>query len=64
MRLVQLLGDSIEELWEFPDKTGDLLIVEWYKEYIASDYDLFDEFMEDKYPGIECNRKFVDEIYI
>lgn len=65
MRLIQLLGDGVEELWEFEDDIGDGDIEGYYKEYL--DYEAsesFEDFMELFHPEVECGRKFVDEIYI
>ncbi len=65
MRLVQLTGDNIEELWNFPDGTGDEEIEGWYREYEDDDeFDTFNEFMDEKYPSVGCERVFVDEIYL
>ncbi len=68
-RLIQLMGDNIEELWNFPDEVTDEQIETWCKEYLNQDsedeyYDSLDEFMDKKYPEVDCNRVFVDEIYL
>jgi len=65
MRLVQLIGYGVDELWEFTINTPAIDIETWYKEYEKDDdYDLFEEYMEDNYPNIKCRRVFVDEIYV
>lgn len=64
MRLVQILGECIEELWEFDEDIKDEQITEFYKEYQESEYELFDEFMEEQHPEVQAERKFVDEVYI
>lgn len=66
MRLIQLLGEGIEELWEFPDDITDEEIKEVYKTYQNHpDYEeSFEEYLEEYNPQMQGERKFVDEIYI
>lgn len=64
-RLVQLLGDLTEELWYFPLEIKDEDIQMFYKMYEEQeDIDMFEEYMEENHPDIDCERVFVDEIYI
>jgi hypothetical protein len=68
MRLVQILGENVEELWYFPDEISNEQLKSWYIEYEEDTFDhneeCFEDFMGNKYPEIECNRAFVDEIYV
>lgn len=74
MRLVQLLGDGIEELWEFPDDVTDEEIQKLYKEwewFTAEEslkdnnkYTTFEEYLDEYAPQVQGERKFVDEIYV
>jgi hypothetical protein len=68
MRLVQILGENVEELWYFPDEISNDQLKSWYEEYEENTFDhneeSFEDFMENKYSEIECNRVFVDEIYV
>lgn len=62
MRLVQLLGDGVEELWEFVDDITDEQIKEMWKSYEESDLDSFEEWAQSN--TVEGERLFVDEIYV
>jgi len=68
MRLVQILGENVEELWYFPDEISNDQLKSWYEEYEENTFDhneeSFEDFMGNKYSEIECNRVFVDEIYV
>lgn len=68
MRLIQLMGENVEELWNFPDETTDEQIKSWYKEYeddtCEHNEENFESFMENRYPELDCERLFVDEIYV
>lgn len=67
MRLVQIYDEDREELWNFPDSTSDKQIQNWYIDYIRliDEYmDSFEQYMEEKHPEIDCERVFVDEIFI
>ena len=65
MRLIQLLGEGIEELWEFPNDVTDEDIQKLYKEYEDNDeYDLFEEYLDEYAPQMQGERKFVDEVYV
>ena len=63
MRLIQLMGDGIEELYNFDDEITDEQIQEWYKQYQDSDSESFEEFLNDVCL-IDADRVFVDEIYV
>lgn len=63
--LYQLMGDGIEELWYFPSELEVEDIQNHYsrweeQELITS----FEEYMEFNYPEIDCERVFVEEVYI
>ena len=65
MRLVQLLGDGIEELYSFPDDVTDEEIKTLYNEYLEMDeYETFEEYLEEYAPQVQGERLFVDEIYV
>lgn len=65
MRLIQLIGNGLEELWEFPDDVTDEQILKAYKAYINHpDYESFEEYINEYNPQLQGERKFVDEIYI
>ena len=66
-RLVQLLGDGVEELWYFPTDVTDKEIKLLYKEYEDAEedeYDSFDEYLDEVCPQMQGERIFVDEIYV
>jgi len=65
MRLVQLLGDGIEELYNFPDDVTDEEIKTLYSEYLRMDeYETFEEYLDEYAPQVQGERLFVDEIYV
>lgn len=64
-RLVQLLGNEVEMLWYFPIEVEDEDIQMFYHNYEKQeDIDLFEEYMEENHPDINCERVFVDEVYV
>lgn len=65
IRLVQILGDGVEELWNFDSSYSDEEIVFWYQDWTdRPEFDTFDDYMEEVNPGVFCQRVFVDEIYV
>lgn len=64
MRLVQLLGDGIEELYNVPDEITDEKIEELWTEYKNSEFEEFEEFLNENYIDLFIERMFVDEIYV
>lgn len=63
-RLVQLLG-STEELWYFPDDVTDEDIQKLWKDYIDTDFDSFEEYIESLGDlAAVANRTYVDEVYV
>jgi len=65
MRLVQILGDDVEELYSVGKDITDEDIVAMWEEYQRTPLmDSFDEFIEEEYPSLEMERVFVDEIYV
>ena len=74
MRLIQLKGYDIEELYEFPNEITDEEIVKLYKDWIWFDAEesikeevesyTFEEYLENIRPEIGATRLFVDEIYL
>lgn len=67
-RLIQLTenidGESIG-LYTFPDNTDDKEIKELYKDYVDSQYDSFEEYLENHSTyALNTERIFLDEIYV
>lgn len=63
-RLIQIMADGIEELWQFPFKMDIDTIISFWKEYEKSDFDSFEDYMEEKYPNVECTRVFTEIIFV
>jgi len=63
-RLVQILGDMWEELWYFPQDVTDEQIKESFQRYRDSDYETFEEYLDEENPQMDGERVFVDEILI
>jgi hypothetical protein len=64
MRLIQLYADGFEALYNFDDTISDQMIKTSYEEFEQSEYDDYEEFMNETYPDIFCDRVFADEVYI
>lgn len=65
MHLHQIMtGDGIEELWEFPIDVSEEEIKDAWKEYYNSEYESFEEYIDEYNPQLGGIRKFVNEIYI
>lgn len=67
MRLVQILGEGIEELYNVPDGVDDEQIKTAYTEYYwnnSYDDNNFEEAWNNDNPLFEIERVYVDEIYI
>ena len=63
--LYQLIGDGIEELWYFPNELSSTDIIKYYEEWEQQELtDSFEEFMVRAYPEIDCERVFVEEVYV
>ena len=58
-RLIQILGDMWEELWYFPVEVSDEQIQKLFNKYRDSDYETFEEYMENE-SDIKAKRVFVD----
>lgn len=63
-KLVNIIGDGVEELWYFPEEIDDDTIKGFYKQYLKTTHDSFEDFMQEFNQHIECARVFYDEIYI
>ena len=59
-RLIQILGDMWEELWLFPHHVTDEQIKEAFDEYRDSEYETFEEYLEESESELEGERIFVD----
>jgi len=74
MRLIQLIGDGLEELWNFPDDVTDEEIIKLYREWNSftaeeglkdnNEYTTFEEYLDEYAPQMQAERIYVDEIYI
>ena len=65
MKTVQIIADGFEGLFNFNSKITDKEIRSFYKEFEKSvEYDDFENFMNDTYFGLLCQRIFVDEICV
>ena len=63
-RLVQILGDGWEELWFFPSDLSDEEIQESFNMYKDSEYESFEEYVDEENPQLGGERVFVDEIIV
>lgn len=59
-RLVQILGDACEELWLFPIDVSDEEIKQVFNRYRNSDYETFEEYIDDENSQLDGERLFVD----
>jgi hypothetical protein len=65
MRIIQILGDDIEELWQFPDDVTNKEIKNLYEKYQNNeDYETFEDYINEYVPQMDGQRIFVDEIYV
>jgi hypothetical protein len=65
MRIIQILGDGIEELWQFPDDVTNKEIKNLYERYQKNeDYETFEDYINEYIPQMDGQRIFVDEIYV
>jgi len=65
MRIIQILGDDIEELWQFPDDVTNEEIKNLYERYQNNeDYETFEDYINEYVPQMGGQRIFVDEIYV
>ena len=63
-KLVNILGDGVEELWYFPTDIDNETIKGFYKLYLKTTHDSFEDFMEEFNQHIDCERVFCDEIHV
>lgn len=59
-RLVQILGDMFEELWLFPIDLSDEEIKAAFDRYRDSDYETFEEYIDEENPQLDGERIFID----
>ncbi len=64
MRLIQIMADDFEGLFNFEDRVADKEIESFYKEFEESEHYDFEDFMNEVYDNIICERVFVDEVYV
>ena len=63
-RLIQLITDGFEALYEIDNLIQDTYIKVLWNEYQETDYEDFEDFLNEKHPLLVWKRVFVDEIYI
>lgn len=63
-RLIQLLGEGVEELWSFPVGITDEQIEKLYQEYKLSDEESFEDYIDTLHEFSKAERLYVDEIYV
>lgn len=64
MRLVQLLGDGIEELYQVNSLIDDEAIKSYWSQFKDSEYESFEEFMNEEFPSVDIERMFMDIIVV
>lgn len=62
--LYQLIGNDIKELWYFPIEVSESDIREAYRNYKQSDYDSFEDYIDEYNPQLDGERVFVEEVYV
>lgn len=64
MRTVQIIADDFEALFLIDDNLTDEEVKTFYKEFEESDYDDFEEYVNEIYSDKKFERIFVDELYV
>lgn len=64
MRTVQIISDGFEGLYQVDNTFTDKQIKSLHKEFEESDYDDFEEYVNEIYSDKKFERIFVDEIYV
>ena len=64
MRIVQIISDGFEGLYQVDNTFTDKQIKSLHKEFEESDYDDFEEYVNEIYSDKKFERIFVDEVYV
>ena len=64
MRTVQIIADDFEGLYQVDNTFTDKHINSLHKEFEESDYDDFEEYVNEIYSDKKFERIFVDELYV
>ncbi len=64
MRLIQIIDNGIEELYKVNNDITNKMIKKYWKEYIKSDEDSFEDWLAQHSLSIGIERQFVEEIII
>lgn len=65
MRIIQIFADDHEAIYTFNEHITDKEIKTFWSEFEDSDFESFEEFVQENYPIAECERFWLDsEIYI
>ena len=64
MRILQIISDGFEGLYQVDNTFTEKQIKSLYKEFEESDYDDFEEYVNEIYSDKKFERIFVDEIYV
>ena len=64
MRILQIISDGFEGLYQVDNTFTDKQIKSLYKEFEESDYSDFEEYVNETYSNKKFERMFVDEIYV
>ena len=68
MRIIQILGDGIEELWQFPDNVKDEEIKNIHEKYENEedyeDYEDFEHYLNESFSQMNGQKLIVHDIFI
>ena len=64
MRILQIISDGFEGLYQVDNTFTEKQIKSLYKEFEESDYSDFEEYVNETYSDKKFERVFVDEIYV
>ena len=64
MRILQIIADDFEGLYQVDNTITDKQIKSLHKEFEESDYSDFEEYVNEIYSDKKFERIFVDEVYV
>ena len=64
MRILQIISDGFEGLYQVDNTFTDKQIKSLHKEFEESDYSDFEEYVNEIYSDKKFERIFVDEVYV
>lgn len=68
MKIVQIIGEGLNECWEFADDCSAEKIKKFYKDfeeqYSDNSHVSFDEYLENEYPKLKCKKINTEQVYI